>query len=105
VPFSSDCTVTFSVDGVAWLSGVYFTVADDPTANLVPGAAGPEADAVFGALVDAGVDAGVAAGVDVAGAAACELDEELLPQAAKPAARPAVARTMPAPLLNPNQPT
>jgi hypothetical protein len=81
---------------------VYRTVAEAPTASLVPGAAGPEPDDVFvdaGALVDAGVDA---AGVGAAGAGAGELDDELLPpQAAIPAARPAVARTMPAPLLKP----
>jgi len=51
--------------------------------------------------------AGVLADVGVAlgDAAACELDEELLPpQAANPAARPAVARTMPAPLFKLYQP-
>jgi hypothetical protein len=43
-------------------------------------------------------------GVDAGEAAACELDEELLPpHAASPAARPAVARTTPALLLNRNQ--
>ncbi|MGZ4237610.1 MAG: hypothetical protein ACXVWT_16165 [Solirubrobacteraceae bacterium] len=96
--------MTFSVEGVAWLSGVYRTVAEVPIASLVPGAAGPEPDDVFdeaGALDDAGVDA---AGVGAAGAGACELDDELLPpQAASPAARPAVARTTPAPLRKPNQ--
>jgi hypothetical protein len=80
---------------------VYRTVAAVPIASLVPGAAGPEPD-VFddaGALDDAVVDA---AAVGVAGAGACELDEELLlPQAASPAARPAVASTMPALLLKP----
>ncbi|MGZ4180654.1 MAG: hypothetical protein ACXVUL_08220 [Solirubrobacteraceae bacterium] len=66
---------------------------------MVPGAAVPEAaDAFDGAGVLEG------AGVDAAGAAACELDEELLlPQAASPAARPAVARTIPAPLLKLHQ--
>jgi len=51
--------------------------------------------------------AGVLAGVGVAlgDAAACELDEELLPpQAANPAARPAVARTIPALLFKLYQP-
>jgi hypothetical protein len=43
-------------------------------------------------------------GVDAGEASACELDEELLPpHAASPAARPAVARTTPALLLNRNQ--
>src|SRR5689334_9199966 len=98
VPFCSDCTVTFRVEGVAWLSGVYRTVAEEPTASLVPGAAGPEAGAFDGAGVLDG------AGVDVAGATACELDEELLPHAANPAARPAVATTIPAHLLNLLQP-
>jgi hypothetical protein len=97
--------VTFSVDGVAWLSGAYLTVATDPIASLVPGAAGPEPEVDFadvGAFDDAGVDA--ADPVDAAGAGAAELDEELLPpQAANPAARPAVASTIPAPLLKPNQ--
>jgi hypothetical protein len=94
VPFCSDCTVTFSVEGVAWLSGVYFTFADEPTASLVPGAAAAE---LAGALVDdAGVDA-AGAGAGPGDAAPCADDEELLlPHAARPAARPAVARTIPA---------
>jgi hypothetical protein len=90
---------------VAWLSGVYRTVAEVPTASFVPGAAGPPdalAESTFAAGVD---DVGDAGGVDAGEAAACELDEELLlPHAASPAARPAVARTTPALLLKCNQP-
>jgi hypothetical protein len=70
---------------------VYFTFAGEPMASLVPGAAAAE---LAGLLDDgAGVDA---AGVGEAGAS--EVDEELLlPHAASPAARAAVARTIPAP--------
>jgi hypothetical protein len=68
-------------------------MAEEPTASLVPGAAGPPDEAVEPAFVAGG-------GVEAGEAAACELDDELLPpQAANPAARPAVARTIPAPLL------
>jgi hypothetical protein len=79
---------------------VYFTFADEPTASLVPGDAAAEPAGALDTGADVDADADVdAAGAGAGEAGACEADEELLlPHAASPAARPAVARTIPAPL-------
>jgi hypothetical protein len=73
-------------------SGVYRTVAELPTASLVPGAAEPFADDALDEALDA-------AGVDVAGGGEADEVLPLLPQAATPAVT-AAASTAPAHFWN-----